>query len=84
MTSQTKVTDSLDNVYVLYYIHGNDRTVKELYFRFNYLSDDLRDIKRAAIDRGRSFCDKRAWRFVRVEKFLSDLDEIEKKIEDSL
>ena len=62
----------LENIFVLYHLHGNNPRSQAIYFQHP-------GPFKVAIDRGRKFCEKMGWRFLKVESFLTNLDDREKR-----
>ncbi len=65
----------LDTLYVLFYRHGSNPHTQSIHFSFPG------EFKKA-IDRGRKFCDVTGYRFIKVEQFLTNLDEREKRMQE--
>lgn len=62
----------LDTLHTLYYLHSNNPRSQSINFQYNGSFKE-------AINRGRTFCEKMGWRFLKVEPFLTDLDDREKR-----
>jgi len=71
-TSILSTAARLENLHVLYYRQGSDPRSQHLNFSFQGTFKE-------AIARGRNFCEKMGWRFVKVEQFLTNLEEREKR-----
>lgn len=72
LSTTVKDIVSIDKVYILYHRKGNDPRPAVLYFYFDGPFGE-------AINRGQDFCTKIGCRFVRVSKFLINLEDIEKR-----
>lgn len=69
----TKESD-LKSLYILFYRTGNNPRPQEKYFLLPRLTD-FRDI----IDTFKTYCTNCGYRFVKIEKFLSDMAEDERR-----
>lgn len=71
-TEPIKNVGTLETLHVLFYIHGNSRHIQNVNFSFNGTFKE-------AIARGRQFCERMGWKFIKVEPFLTNLEEREKR-----
>jgi hypothetical protein len=62
---------SLKNLYILFYRTGNNPRPLEKYFEISNPTSDMRMV----INKCKDYCDQTGFRFVKVERFLSDMDE---------
>lgn len=62
----------LERLHVLFYIHGNSRHIQNVNFIFHGSFKE-------AIARGRQFCERMGWKFIKVEPFLTNLEDREKR-----
>jgi hypothetical protein len=65
-------TKLLEQIHILFYIHGNSRHIQNINFVYR------RSFKEA-IARGRQFCERMGWKFIKVEPFLTNLEDREKR-----
>lgn len=80
MSKETLVLESgaqsksapLETLHILYYRHGNNPHTQSINFTFD---DDFKQ----AIARGRTFCERMGWKFIKVEPFLTNLEDREKR-----
>ena len=64
---------TLESLHVLFYRHGNDPRTQSINFSFP-------GTFKGAIDRGRRFCETMGWKFIKVEAFLTNLEEKESRL----
>lgn len=72
LPSPLSPSNSIEDIHILYYRHGNDPRTQVMHFKYPG------DFK-SAIARGRNFCERVGYRFIQVRKFLVNLDELERR-----
>ena len=73
LTKESERESDLKSLYILFYRTGNNPRPQEKYFHMP--SMDFRDL----IDTFKSYCTNCGYRFVKIEKFLSDMAEDERR-----
>jgi hypothetical protein len=66
----------LKNLYILFYRTGNNPRPLEKYFEIENPAGDMREI----INKCKDYCDQTGFRFVKVERFLSNMEDDIRKV----
>lgn len=66
----------LASLYILFYRTGNNPRPLEKYFEIPNSSGDMREI----INKCKDYCDQTGFRFVKVERFLSNMEDDIRKV----